>query len=148
MVSSGMNMLRVSVEPDFPVWLTHEDIINNKDTVVGAAVEWIQNGGPPPVGVETPRMQPERPDNFPIEVYPNPFLDSISFSVPDGVPGPLTLELYDLLGRRVAQTTHHGLPPARLSTTNAPELHGLPSGPYLYRISSGSRVASGLIFRR
>jgi hypothetical protein len=72
--------------------------------------------------------------------YPNPFnpTTSIEFRVP--AAGHATLEVFDMLGRRVA-TLVNGLVPAGTHQVRF-EAGGLASGLYVYRLSSGERVTS------
>jgi len=72
------------------------------------------------------------------EVYPNPFSSHANVTVTLPVPGPVTLELVDLLGRVVERTDL-----GRFGVgTHTLQVQGddLPQGTYLIRLISGSRV--------
>jgi Secretion system C-terminal sorting domain len=83
----------------------------------------------------------ELPDGFVLnQNYPNPFNPetTIRFDLP--ASGRATLELYDMLGRRVAvvadRTFQAGSYEVRLDASD------LPSGTYLYRVSQGGNSLS------
>lgn len=82
---------------DESVWLTPDDVHNGEDSVVKAALKWI-NANIPPASIETeiPSISFNLAQNF-----PNPFnpLTTISYSVSD--PGFVSLKVYDILGREV-----------------------------------------------
>ena len=70
--------------------------------------------------------------------YPNPFnpATTIRYAVP--APGPVRLDVLDVLGRRVAVLVD-GVVPAGTHTVSF-EAGRLPSGFYLYRLQAGGRV--------
>ncbi len=81
------------------------------------------------------------PDAFRLEpAYPNPFArtTTIRYALPE--PGPVRLEVYDVLGRRVATLVDQRQP----AGTHAVRFDaaGLPSGTYLYRLQAGGRIAT------
>jgi Peptidase family S41 len=144
-VSTNQNMLRISIEPDVPVWFTHEDIINDEDTVVKAAISWIQNGGPLDVGVESGNKS--RPVGGSLEAYPSPFLNTIQFEFDQVSSGPVRIELFDLLGRRVHQTPDIYVPIGPATISIHVDDSTLAPGTYLYRLLTGDRVETGKIVR-
>lgn len=78
------------------------------------------------------------PDRFSLaQNYPNPFNPStvIEFTIPND--GPITLELFDALGRTV-RTLAAGMRSAGRYTERV-EFTDLPSGMYLYRLTAGGR---------
>jgi hypothetical protein len=77
------------------------------------------------------------PDDFALDAnYPNPFnpATTIRYAVP--VSGPVTLRVYDLLGRSVA-TLIDGPQPAGQHAIRF-DAAGLPSGVYVYRFNAGA----------
>jgi hypothetical protein len=77
-------------------------------------------------------------------VYPNPFNGSaiISFSLREAAR--VTIEIYDLLGRRVAQVTDRAFPAGRNNVTvDAAALGFNNSAVYFYRIEAGQYRSSG-----
>ena len=75
------------------------------------------------------------------ENYPNPFNPSttIRFSIPEA--GAVTLEVFDLLGRRISLLTDRELPAgSHQAVWDASEFA---SGVYLYRVTSGSQSFTG-----
>lgn len=73
--------------------------------------------------------------------YPNPFNPSttIRFSIPEA--SPVTLEVFDLLGRRISLLADREL--AAGSHQAVWNASGFTSGVYLYRITSGSQTVTG-----
>ncbi len=97
------------------------------------------------VGVE------ERPDGLRArlsDAYPNPAAESASFSVRVEVAGPVTVDLFDVLGRRVARVFEGVLAPGadhqfEIATQD------LPAGLYLYTAAgAGSRSTRKLVVGR
>lgn len=72
--------------------------------------------------------------------YPNPFNPSttISFSVAEA--GRVTLKVYDILGREVAEMFNEDKYPGTYSITY--DASALPSGTYIYHLKSGGRTYS------
>ncbi|MDO8469573.1 MAG: T9SS type A sorting domain-containing protein [bacterium] len=72
--------------------------------------------------------------------YPNPFNPSttIRFTVP--VTGPVTLKVYDLVGREVAMLADEVMQAGAYERTF--DASGLASGVYVYRLQSGGNVAT------
>jgi hypothetical protein len=74
--------------------------------------------------------------------YPNPFNPStiISYQLP--VPGPVSLELFDMLGKKVA-TLVEGVQFSGTHTFTLSHMNfEVPSGVYVYRLSAGETVLS------
>lgn len=81
----------------------------------------------------------EVPDAYILEPnYPNPFnpTTNITFALPEG--GPVRLEVFDLLGRRVAVLADTPFDAGR--HTLPFEARGLASGVYVYRLTAGGRA--------
>ena len=70
--------------------------------------------------------------------YPNPFNPTtmIRYAVPE--PGPVRLDVFDVLGRQVAVLVDGVVPAGTHAATF--EAGHLPSGLYLYRLQAGSRI--------
>ena len=70
--------------------------------------------------------------------YPNPFnpTTTIRYAVPE--PGPVRLDVLDVLGRQVAVLVDGVVPAGTQAATF--EAGHLPSGLYLYRLQAGSRI--------
>jgi subtilisin-like proprotein convertase family protein len=66
--------------------------------------------------------------------YPNPFnpVTTIAYSI--GSKGPVTLEIYDLLGRRVATLVNEEKPPGQYRASF--DARAVASGTYFYRLTS------------
>jgi hypothetical protein len=65
--------------------------------------------------------------------YPNPFTESTTISFTVDAPEHVTLEVYDLLGRRVRTIIDADLPPGKHNATVAGG--SLPAGLYVYRLN-------------
>lgn len=68
--------------------------------------------------------------------YPNPFNPTTTIRFDLDAPGFTTLAVYNLLGQRVATLVAEPLPVG--SYARVFDASGLPSGPYVYRLTSGS----------
>ena len=68
--------------------------------------------------------------------YPNPFNPSTHIRFDIKTEGPVTLGVYDMLGREVRQLVNSRLAPGSYET--AFDASGLPSGVYFYRLQAGS----------
>ena len=128
--------------PDVPVWLEPADVAEGIDTVVEAALDWIES-------TIVTSSEPENPvDQFTLDQnYPNPFSSrsTISFSLPE--PGFTRLVIYDLLGRQVASVVDEHLGVGRHEIGFQRE--SLPSGVYRYELSSGhSRQSKTMVVIR
>lgn len=105
---------------------------------------------PPPSGLITVSAEPPEPAGPALALeqnYPNPFTRAtdIRFTLPD--PGPVRLEVFDVLGRRVAVLVDADhLPPQAHTVTFEPR--HLPSGLYIYRLQAGSRVVARAMMHR
>ncbi len=98
--------------------------------------------GGQPVGVDGAEDLPAR---FTLDqAYPNPFRDrtTIRYSLPR--PVEVTLEVFDLLGRRVATLVDEQQAPGRYEVLWTPDVA---SGLYLYRLRAGDFVEQKTVLR-
>lgn len=72
--------------------------------------------------------------------YPNPFGKRTTIAFSTAASGPVTLAVYDLLGRRVASLVDGVM--AAGNHTASLDAAGLASGMYVYRLAAGGQVAS------
>jgi hypothetical protein len=77
-----------------------------------------------------------------VELYPNPATDIVSFRVTDAA-GPVSVVVYDLVGREVARLTADISPGVRSHLSWFTD--NVSDGMYVYRVSAGRRSASGKI---
>jgi hypothetical protein len=106
----------------------------NRKIVIDRTIEWVTEA--PPVSVADKPVAAV-PGAYRLEQnHPNPFNPSttISFELPQG--SPVTLKLFDLLGREVA-TLVNGFKPAGRHRVVFEAGH-LPAGEYLYRFQAGA----------
>ncbi|MFQ5568063.1 MAG: alpha-amylase family glycosyl hydrolase [Rhodothermales bacterium] len=102
-----------------------------------------QRLAPPPPGLITVDVEDEADVSrrFRLEPnYPNPFnpATTLRYTLPEA--GPVRLDVFDVLGRRVAVLAEGIQPPGTHEVVF--EAGHLPSGPYLYRLQAGARVLS------
>ncbi|MGC9315025.1 MAG: hypothetical protein ACP5G4_05255 [bacterium] len=124
------------------------------------------------MAIEETTPQTARPETFEIYAYPNPFNSAVTIAIDDvgdGSPVPVSVEIYDVNGRRIAQLPEYGtVGEALVASRNAangdfPETgkregtspspttrefvwtpdESLPSGIYLVRARYSSRSLSG-----
>jgi len=100
-----------------------------------------------PVVTDLARESLLPPDAVPPETYPNPFQKQVTVAFTLEAPAPVTLQVYDLLGRRVA-----GLRDGEWMSAGPHEVawqpDGLPAGVYLYRLTVGRRMTGGTLVRQ
>jgi hypothetical protein len=102
---------------------------------------------PPPPGNEAPGAA-DVPTKFALEQnYPNPFnpVTTITFALPPqagnvGTLNAMSLQIFDLLGRRVATLLDEPRQPGRYSVTF--DASNLATGIYVYRLTAGSLTAT------
>ncbi len=88
----------------------------------------------------------DSPDTFldgSVSAYPNPFRDAATLDFQLSTSGAVTIELVDLLGRRVWRTTSDRLPAGRHQIPIGSSR--LASGVYVYRVTFGMRARFGTI---
>lgn len=75
------------------------------------------------------------------DAYPNPFNPTATIKYEIGAAGPVTLKVYDALGREVATLVDGTLSPSVYEATF--DASNLASGVYVYRLVAGSEVLTG-----
>jgi len=90
-----------------------------------------------PVGVKVESVMSEQPESFALgQNYPNPFNPVTTIPYEVAQAGPVTLTVYDVLGRQVLTLVDAYHMPGRYAVRF--DARSLPSGPYLYRLQAGS----------
>ena len=123
-------LAHTGVEMDEEVWLTQQGVIDGKDDVVGAAIDWINSA--------TLVEENNRELNFGYQLsdnYPNPFnpTTTIKYQIPE--LSFVTLKVFDILGKEVAILVDEEKPIGNYEI----EFNGneLTSGVYFYRLQAG-----------
>jgi hypothetical protein len=80
------------------------------------------------------------PSGLEIDVYPSPAAHDVNILVSRADSGPLRVEVFDLLGRRLATLADRQEPAGTSALRWSTD--GLPGGVYLVRLSNGARVTS------
>ncbi|MDX1438849.1 MAG: T9SS type A sorting domain-containing protein [Rubricoccaceae bacterium] len=94
------------------------------------------------ITVSNEPVGPATPDTYVLHgAYPNPFNPSTTIRYEIGAAGPVTLKVYDALGREVAVLVNDTLTPSTYEATF--DASGLSSGIYMYRLVAGSEVLTG-----
>ena len=127
-------MAHTSAPIDEEVWFAPDDVANGHDTVVDAAIEWINQTT---TGVED---NIETPTGFALEQnYPNPFNPSttISYTIPATAVGTshdlsVRLTIINILGQTVATLVNEQQSPGTYNVMF--DASTLPSGVYFYQL--------------
>ena len=115
------------------VWLTQEGVVNNKDDVVEAAIEWINDSTSVAENNDKIILDYSLGNN-----YPNPFnpTTKISYQIPEA--SFVTLKIYDVLGNEIVTLVNEEKSAGDYKT----QLSGmrLTSGIYFYQLKAGNFV--------
>jgi hypothetical protein len=133
----GHYLTHLEFEVDEEVWLAPDDVAQGFDTVVRAAISWIDSqvtGIPEPLTTNVPASYQLHQN------YPNPFnpTSTIEFSLPK--TGFVTLRIYNILGEEVETLVLEKLNAGKYKYNW--DAGALASGLYLYRIQAGDYVES------
>jgi hypothetical protein len=83
-----------------------------------------------------------------IDAYPVPFGDAgLSLKVSTCTAGPATVQVYDMLGRRMYESTV-GSPQAGITTINMPETSRLRPGKYVVKVQQGTQNTTFNVVRQ
>ncbi len=86
----------------------------------------------------------ELPEGFALgQNYPNPALDRTTIPFSLETAGPVTLDVFDTLGRRVARVLDRARPAGKQEVSF--DTNGLSAGLYIYRITAGSDTATAAL---
>ena len=122
-------------------------LVNNGDRIVATATDSQGNTSEFTFG-QTKRVGTEREADLPAEFalhdgYPNPFntYTTIGYDVPK--PGPVSVEVYDMLGRRVRRLATGTREAGRHTVSLRSD--GLPNGVYVVRLFASGATWSGTV---
>ena len=110
--------------------------------VAGFGVTNVNSGFVPPAPTSTAATRDEAPPDQ-ITLYqnhPNPFTAETTIRFATTRPAPVTLTIYDLLGRVVATPLRRRLPSGEHAVAWHPD--GLPGGAYFYRLTTSDFTAT------
>ena len=119
----------VDVYIDFNGTPIHADTIIDS-TSISMKVTWDPNG-----------IQSYRKNQLNMKLWPNPFRDDISFTLPDN-NDRVTVELYSIIGNNILFREMEALPAGDRYHIRLPSL---PDGTYMLRVTSGKKSVSRLI---
>ena len=145
LVSTHEYLGHVGLEPDEPVWFTREDAANGIDTVVEAALAWIDSETVTAIEDDGPAAEPVRLQG---QSFPNPFHAAATITFHLAEPAHVTVAIYNLLGRKVATLLQGRLPPGPQRIRwdgRGMDGRNVPSGSYFYRIATGTTTAAGAL---
>jgi len=112
------------------VWLTQQGVVNGKDDVVEAAIEWINNS------TSVSENSNELVLNYHLSNnYPNPFNPSTTISYQIPKLSFVSLKVFDVLGNEVATLVNEEKPVGSYEIEFIGK--GLTSGIYFYQLKAG-----------
>lgn len=82
------------------------------------------------------------PNTLVATAYPNPFTDELHFKLPEAQSGTVTISLFDLSGKLVAQDRQVVMPGTQLISIATGNLH---SGAYVYVLTLSGKQSRGLL---
>lgn len=139
-------MTHVDLEIDEEVWLTRDDVANGVDTVVEAAMAWINSV----TGVE-PGHAGDSSEWFG-QSYPNPFRSETRFRFSVPVAQRVRVAVYNTVGQRVRTLLdRHVGAGSHMVTWDGRDDDGVvvSSGVYVYRLRAGHQQQPGsMVFMR
>jgi outer membrane protein assembly factor BamB len=118
------------------------DIIVGSDRDVYHFVTSVQTHTEIGVGTQVPQGQTASQ----LEAFPNPFRDSVTLRVATVGAAPVSLVIYDILGRRIATVLYATLPAGVIDV--AWDAGSLPSGIYFARLSVGGETHTASLIKR
>ncbi len=137
LVDGHVSLSHIALQPDEWVWFDRDDIVDGKDTVVQAALDWIAS--------ETALDVGDSDDVLPImdvQVFPNPSATNVTFDFNSAASGKTRLAIFDLLGREIADLDGGFSPKGSGRFIWTPSGATAP-GVYFYRLESGGKVRTG-----
>ncbi|HMB91035.1 MAG TPA: S41 family peptidase [Rhodothermales bacterium] len=142
LVSTHEYLTHLGLTPDERVWFTQEDAANGIDTIIKAALDWIDS--------TSTNVEDEIDSMADLEVasYPNPFRDKVILSFKLDAPAHVSITLYDLLGRRVTTLMHAPTTAGSHRVTwNGKNLHGtdMSTGLYFWKVTAGAKTKTGTV---
>jgi len=126
-------LAHTSAEIDTEVWLTQQGVIEGKDDVVEAAIEWINNTA------SVNNNENEIIKNYFLDQnFPNPFnpATTIKYQIPE--LSFVALKVFDVLGNEIATLVNEEKPTGTYKIIWNAE--NLPSGVYFYQLKAGSYI--------
>jgi hypothetical protein len=102
----------------------------------------IVNGAPGAISVDVETISESVPSAFAIgQNYPNPFSSTTTIPFDVKAASHVTVEVFDLMGRRVATLLNQPMGPGSYETTF--DAGSLSAGMYLFRVQTGTQAETG-----
>ena len=139
LASNHEYITRTALQPDERIWFTKEDAAKREDTVIKAAMNWIN-------AEFTSNEQAEGRDGLALSQYPNPFSDKAVLAVTAGSSSTVSLRLFDVLGREVITLLDHSqIQGSRQVIWDGVDATGKQVAPglYFWQLTDGRQVLSG-----
>jgi hypothetical protein len=130
-ISNHEYLAHTELEMYEEVWLTQQGVIDGKDDVVGAAIQWINNSTSADDNNNEIILEYSLGNN-----YPNPFnpTTTISYQIPK--LSFVTLQIYDVLGNEISTLVSEKKPAGNYEVGF--DATGLTSGIYFYTLLAGN----------
>jgi hypothetical protein len=132
LVSDHRYLSHIGLEPDEPIWFTRDDVVNGIDTVVEAALDWIESESATGITDDDSGL----PSSIRLQTFPNPFQQATTIFFNLRERSNVRVSIYNVRGQRVATLLDR--------TLNA----GDNEVQWLARGGSGRRVSPGTYFCR
>lgn len=89
---------------DFPIWLTQEDVAQGDDTVVRAAMAWIDS-----LGIHESNNSGIQSEIVALQIYPNPINDAATIEITLTKPNIVSAKIYNIAGQEIATVLSQSL---------------------------------------
>lgn len=145
LVSTHQYLAHIGLKPDEPVWFTQTDVANGIDTVVEAALSWIDSETP--TDIEEPTTE-EAPASFRAHAYPNPARSSTTIRFDLRNAGHVKVELFNVVGQRVATLMNSIQMPGQKQVVwdgRGASGQRASTGHYFYRIQTATATETGAV---
>lgn len=117
---------------DFSMWLTQDDVAQGDDTVVRAAMAWIDS-----LGINESNNPDVQSEILSLRVYPNPINDAATIELTLTKPNIVSIKIYNIVGQEIATVISENI------NAGHHRYHWntmkIPNGIYFCRATTGNR---------